>query len=126
MYTIAVDVRRRLIEVGISGFWTAEVFQHYAQDLQAAIATMPPSDQGHLTLADVSGAVIQPQQIVEAFQTFINRGARRSRKIALYTPTALPRLQSKRISGGTPFVQVFETKEAAERWLFASDTQVAA
>ena len=126
MYTIAVDTKRRLVEVAISGFWTAEIFKGYARDLQAAVATLPPSDEGHLTIADVSGAVTHPQQIVEAFQNFINRGTRRSRKIALYTPTALPRLQSKRISGGNPFVQVFETRDAAESWLFADEAQAAA
>lgn len=126
MYSIAVNGERRLIEVEISGFWTADVFESYARDLQAAIATLPPSAEGHFTLADVSRAVIQPQQIVEAFQKFINRGTKRSRRIALYTPTALPRLQSKRISGDNPFVQVFETKQAAERWLFAEDAQAAA
>ena len=41
-------------------------------------------------------------------------------------PTALPRLQSKRVSGGNPFVQMFETRDATERWLFANEAQAAA
>lgn len=43
-----------------------------------------------------------------------------------YTPTALPRLKSKRVSGGNPVVQVFEKREAAERWLFADEARAAA
>jgi hypothetical protein len=124
MYTIAVDGRRRLVEVAINGFWTPEVFAAYAADLQRAIAKIPPSAEGHVTLADVSNASIQPQQLVEAFQRFIGRGDRPSRRIALYTDAVLPRMQCKRISGGNPNVQVFATREEAEAWLF--DDQAAA
>lgn len=118
MYTIAVDERRRLVEVTISGFWTTEIFGSYARDLQAAVATLPPGGDGHVTLADVSDAAIQPQHVIDAWQSFINRAAHPSRRIALVTSSALPRLQAKRISGSNPFVQVFDTRDAAERWLF--------
>ena len=118
MYTIEVDAAKGLIKTKLIGFWNRSVFESYRRDILTLSRNLAENAGGHVTLCDITEAMIQPQDIIAAFQDFIVNAPLKSRKIALHTSSLLSRMQGKRLAAVHPSLRVFTTREEALNWLF--------
>ena len=79
----------------------------------------PPN--AHLTLNDVTGMLIQPQETVAAFQAMLAAPEYRSRRLAFIVPPTLARNQLMRALASRGEGRCFEDPDEAEAWLFHED-----
>lgn len=118
MYTIALDQERALIKVRLFGFWTPTTFANYRHEILALTGTLGDVPGGHATLCDISGALIQPKEIIDGFQKLIGGAPIKSRRIAIHTNSPLSRMQGRRITSTSATLGVFATEAEALAWLF--------
>ena len=121
-HSIHIDHARKLVDVRMAGFYTAEDLSWAGEDVRAAINTLGDDAGQHVTLYDVSDVQVAPQATVEALkETLANPVVRRmwARKVAYVTPSALGRLQLLRLREVRPDIEVFEDRETALAWLLA-------
>jgi len=123
MYTIALDHAHGLLRLKLSGFWTADTVRAFAADQQAAVAKLGCANGNHIVLVDLSGFVIQTQEVVAMCKAFIDGAANPSRRLALVRGEGLARIQSKRVLG-RPDMAIFGSIAEAEHWLFSPDDRV--
>lgn len=119
-WTIDVDPVRNLVRIRISGFFTAADIAAFKLDRDAAHRRLTCEPNQHLTLTDVSGMRIQPQDIVHAFKLLLADKRQQSRKLAFITGSSLARLQLLRASENRR-ARLFTNADDAEAWLFAAD-----
>ena len=121
MIKVTTDPARQLIIAHMSGFLSTEEVDQYARDKDAAVAAMGWRSGEYLLLIDTAKDVIQPQEIVAAFQHLAINTRYKPRRIAVTRTGSLTRMQTNRILSVRDNTAVFDTVEAAEAWLFADD-----
>jgi hypothetical protein len=124
-FTVTADPARDLIRIRMSGFFTpadVEAF-HAVRAVEHAKLTCGPNR--HLTLNDVTGMIVQAQDIVAAFQSLLADPAYRSRRLAFVVSRTLARSQLMRALDART-ARCFEDAAQAEAWLLTAEDDAAA
>ncbi|GAA3262800.1 STAS/SEC14 domain-containing protein [Sphingomonas yabuuchiae] len=119
MYKVTVDLARGYFEVTPHGFWTLDTIADFARELEQTVHRIRATGRTPVSLCDLSGAMIQSQEVVAAFIQMMQNPAVRSGRVAVYTPGALTRFQAVRANQDHEEFRFFTCKEAARTWLFA-------
>ncbi len=117
MFTIEANHRRKLIRADVSGFWTAGEVQDFSDQEQRLIRSLGWSSGEFMLLVNTTDALIQPQEVVIAFQAILMNSPLKAARIAVVKGGSLSGMQTRRIlirEGSAHF----ETIQEAEAWLF--------
>ncbi|MBX3563216.1 MAG: hypothetical protein KF730_01440 [Sphingomonas sp.] len=121
--TIRIDRAHKLVEVHLSGFFTAEDAAWTGEELRAAILSLGLAPGEHVTLYDATELNVAPNATVEAVKSmFANPSVRPlwARKVAIITRSALARLQIRRLREARADIAIFAERDAAVDWLLAA------
>lgn len=120
---IQIDHARKLIDVRIAGFVTAEDAGWMGEEVRAAILSLDAEPETHVTLYDVTGLSVAPQETIEAVKSmFANPEVRPlwARKVAIVTKSALGKMQFRRLREARGDIAIFTERGEAIEWLFAA------
>lgn len=120
---IQIDYARKLIDVRIAGFVTAEDAGWMGEEVRAAILSLDAEPETHVTLYDVTGLSVAPQETIEAVKSmFANPEVRPlwARKVAIVTKSALGKMQFRRLREARGDIAIFTERDEAIEWLFAA------
>ena len=118
-YSIHVEPERDLVRIAMAGLFTPEDIQGFHAAREIAHAKLTCGRNAHLTINDLRGMKIQPQESVAAFQQMLGAPEYRSRRLAFVIGRTLARSQLQRaLAGRGPDTRCFDTVAEAEAWLF--------
>lgn len=120
---IQIDHARKLIDVRIAGFVTAEDAGWMGEEVRAAILSLDAEPETHVTFYDVTGLSVAPQETIEAVKSmFVNPEVRPlwARKVAIVTQSALGKMQFRRLREARGDIAIFTERGEAIEWLFAA------
>jgi hypothetical protein len=124
-FSFRVDRATSLVRITMSGLFTRADVAAFIAARNEAHAALACGPNRHLTLNDLRGLKIQPQEIVAEFRDMLGAPQYRSRKLAFVLGATLARAQLMRALGGRQ-LHCFETIEDAEAWLLAEEEDAAA
>ena len=124
-FSFRIDPALGLVRITMSGLFTPADVAAFLAARAEAHARLGCAPNQHLTLNDMRGMKIQPQEIVAAFRDMLADPAYRSRKFAVVIGATLARAQLMRALG-TRRIACFETPEEAEAWLLSDAEDAAA
>ncbi len=116
-FSITAEPERDLVRIRMSGFFTPADIVAFLEERSRAHARLTCGPNQHLTLNDVRGMNIQPQEAVAGFQAMLADPAHRSRRLAFVVAPTLARGQLVRALSGRSNTQFFEELTEAETWL---------
>jgi hypothetical protein len=116
-YSFDVDVPRDLVRIAMGGLFTPEDIDGFLEARRAAHARLRCGPNEHLTINDLRGMKIQPQESVAGFQQMLGAPEYRSRRLAFVIGRTLARKQLLRALDGRG-AQCFDSIVEAEAWLF--------
>lgn len=119
MIRVTADASRKLVIAHMSGFLSVEEVEQFSREKDAAVEAMGLRSEEYLLLIDTAEAIIQPQEIVAAFQQLVTSARYKARRIAVARKGSLTRMQTTRILNLRDDAAVFESIEEAEAWLFS-------
>jgi len=116
-FEVTIDTARKLLRVTLTGFFDVQDVEALEAEKVLALRRLAVAPNQHLTLVDVSGCKLQPQDVFHAFQSAIGDPRYMAKRIAFVTGSSLARMQVRRmlLRDDAAF---FDTIEAAEAWLF--------
>jgi hypothetical protein len=116
-YSIQTQEGPPLIRVTLRGFWTMDIFQAYMEECGRVIQGLMARHGRFDTLGDCNDFPVQGPDVSAAFERLkqMSNATPRNR-IALFTRSALGRLQAERLVGN-PHSKVFANEAAAIEWL---------
>jgi hypothetical protein len=118
-FTIDIDPRRDVVRIRLSGFFSVDDISRFQTELLLAHKRLSCGRKGGpLTINDISGMMIQSQEVVTRWGAFLADPAHRSRRLAFVVGSSLARMQLQRAIGEREAC-VFTDAAAAEKWLFA-------
>ncbi|MGQ0659671.1 hypothetical protein [Sphingosinicella sp.] len=120
-FSITAEPDRDLVRIRMSGFFTPADIAAFLDARARAHAQLTCGSNQHLTLNDVRGLSIQPQDSVAAFQTMLADSNYRSRRLAFVVAPTLARGQLARALSGRANTRMFEDPHEAEAWLLDPD-----
>ena len=120
-FSFEVDRSRNLVKIRMSGLFSLDDIAAFIEARREAHAELHCPPNAHVTLNDIRGMKIQPQETVAAFQAMLAAPEYRSRRLAFIVPTTLTRNQLMRALASRGGGRSFEDPEAAEAWLFEED-----
>jgi hypothetical protein len=113
MYALVVEAHN-LIRVNFSGVLSTDEADALVAEFKQCADALVRSYGSYRTLVDLSDSSVQMQSVVELFARFANSGGR-STHIFLITPSALARMQMKRIISHDK-LKCFASLAEAELW----------
>ena len=117
-----VDRARGVVRTVLSGFFELEDVARYARERNLAIRKLGCPPNRHLTLIDATSCQLSTPDVVAALQGVIGEPGYRSLRCAMVVPGALAKMQARRaVQRGD--VGMFDTDDAAERWLLAEPAE---
>lgn len=119
-HVIAIDHARLLVEVRLAGFFNPLQAAHATDEVRAAIRTLGDRVGQHVTLYDASGIDVAPAATVELLKGAYADPAIRhlwARRVAYVSPSALMRIQLKRLRAARADIGIFAEREAALDYL---------
>ena len=122
MHSIQVDPVNTLVEARLSGFFDIAETQRVIDDVRAAVRGLGDRAGQHLSLYDVKNVEVAPGPTIELLQSAFADPAIRhlwARKVAFVTPSALGRMQLKRLREAREDIGVFASRAEALAWLLA-------
>lgn len=121
-FSISIDRPRSLVRITMAGLFTPADIRDFIEARRVAHAQLTCGPNMHLTLNDVRGMKIQPQESVAGFQQLLAGPEYRSRRLAFVAARTLARSQLMRALSNRE-AQCFEDIAHAEAWLFAEEQQ---
>jgi hypothetical protein len=119
-FSIETDVRRDLVRIHLAGFFSVDDIERFQAELLLAHKRLNCALKGGpLTINDVSGMMIQSQEVVARWGAFLSNPAHRSRRLAFVVGSSLARMQLQRAIGKRE-ARVFTNSAEAEDWLLAA------
>lgn len=118
-FSIVCEPDRDLIRISMAGLFAPSDIAAFLAARREAHAELRCAPNAHLTLNDVRGMKIQPQQAVAAFQDMLADSAYRSRRLAFVVAPTLARGQLARALAGRHDAALFEDPAEAEAWLLS-------
>jgi hypothetical protein len=119
-FSVTCDPDRDLIRISMAGLFTPADIAAFLEERRRAHARLRCGANRHLTLNDVRGMKIQPQDAVAAFRHMLSDPAYRSRRLAFIVAPTLARGQLARALTGRD-ARMFEDPREAEAWLMRPD-----
>ncbi len=119
MITVSVDHARKTVIARMSGFLSTEEVKAFARKEEEAVESMDLGSGQFYLLIDTSEAIIQPQDVVAAFQHLVQNAVYKAARIAVARHGSLTKMQTERILRVRGDAAVFETLAEAEEWLFS-------
>lgn len=117
MFSVEVDLERGVFETSISGFWTLAEVAAFGRAITQAAGRIVATGRRPLSLCDYTGAAIQSQEVIAAFETLMANPVHRSRRVAMFTSGAMARMQATRATRSREEFRFFTDRAAALRWL---------
>lgn len=125
-FSIEIDPPLDLVRIRLSGFFGVDDVTRFQAELLLAHKRLRCGRRGGpLTINDISGMVIQSQDVVARWREFLADPTHRSRRLAFVVGSSLARMQLQRAIDGRD-ARVFTDAAEAERWLLAEGTEAAA
>lgn len=118
-FSIVVEPERDLVRIAMAGLFTPEHIRAFYEARREAHGQLRCERNAHLTLNDLRGLKIQPQESVLAFHELLADPAYRSRRLAFVIGTTLARGQLLRALAGRGAACV-DTVAEAEAFLFGA------
>lgn len=105
------------VHFSIAGFWDAEAMQRFLEELNIACVPYVKSRQRIHAVGDMDGFVPQNAETAEKIRTHL-MGSKEAglERVAIIKPSALVKLQYRRISKGIE-VEFFDSKADALAWI---------
>lgn len=116
MYSLSHQPSRNALSIVIEGFWTLDTFSNFERDVVDFVRRLTQHGRHHMVLVNVAGTAIQTQEVIRNFQLLIEMEEPQPRKIAFIAPTALSRMQTRRLVIRDN-IRLFQEVADAERWL---------
>lgn len=114
MYKYSFDHDLNLLDIAWKGPFTPEGVQTYARELLVRFA-QEGFAPGYLLRMDMSGSATQPKDALPIFEAEF-RDFPKAARIAIITPSAITRLQVKRIMT-QPYLRIFAQADEGLAWL---------
>ncbi|MBO9621791.1 MAG: hypothetical protein J7500_03675 [Sphingomonas sp.] len=118
-FSIDVEPERDLVRIAMSGFFTPADIADFLEERRKAHLRLHCARNQHLTINDLRGMKIQPQDSVAEFQRMLGAPEYRSRRLAFVIGPTLARSQLSRALSGRD-ARCFQTVVEAEAWLFSA------
>ena len=118
-FSIDVEPERDLVRIAMSGFFTPADIADFLDARRKAHLRLRCARNQHLTINDLRGMKIQPQESVAEFQRMLGAPEYRSRRLAFVIGPTLARSQLSRALSGRD-ARCFQTVVEAEAWLFSA------
>jgi hypothetical protein len=119
-FSIHAEPERDLVRITMAGLFTPEDIEAFYAARDVAHAKLACGRNQHLTINDLRGMKIQPQESVAGFQQMLGAPEYRSRRLAFVIGQTLARSQLQRaLAGRGPDVRCFDSVTEAEAWLFS-------
>ncbi|WP_342657614.1 STAS/SEC14 domain-containing protein [Sphingomonas sp. NY01] len=119
MHTITFRHDINLLDIAWMGQFTRDSAADYAREVLHRFAA-ERFKPGYLLRMDMSASPVQSQVGASVIHEQL-RGFPRASAIAIVTPSAITRMQVRRLMT-QPYLQVFDTAEPALQWLLAGDS----
>lgn len=116
--SVISDRSRQLVRAALSGMLTLDDVESFYRREQQAVQEMGCRSGEFLLLVETSGNFVQSQEVMGAFQRLIAHSPVKAKRVAIVREGALSSMQTRRIAKAREAVEVFDTVEAAEAWLF--------
>jgi hypothetical protein len=120
-FSFQTDRALDLVRIQMSGLFTSDDIAAFLEARRRAHAELRCGPNQHLTLNDVRGMKIQPQDAVSAFRLMLSDPAYRSRRLAFVASQTLARSQLMRALAGREDTGCFDSVEEAEAWLLRDE-----
>ena len=121
-FEISVDLRRRLIDMRLRGFWDSATFDAFAVEFSAALQQLHRQGGCDLALVDGSEFAVQSRDILGRFAEVMRQNERYlAKRTASIVPAELNRMQAARV-GEAINKRDFASRAAAEAWLFDTES----
>ena len=118
-FSIHAEPERDLVRITMAGLFTPEDIADFYKARDVAHAKLKCRRNEHLTINDLRGMKIQPQESVAGFQQMLGAPEYRSRRLAFVIGRTLARSQLQRaLANRGPDTRCFDTVAEAEAWLF--------
>ncbi|WP_267395765.1 MULTISPECIES: STAS/SEC14 domain-containing protein [unclassified Sphingomonas] len=114
MYRIAVDARRGLVEVVLSGMLSLDETATYINDLRRSFV-VNKLQPNYAMVIDVSACNIQAQDMIKAMGEHM-AAMPKARAIVIVTGSSLARMQVRRLFT-QPYARIVSTQEEALAWV---------
>lgn len=124
VYEVRVDRERLLIDVTMSGFFSAEDAGWAGEQVRAAVQSLGAAAGRHVTLYDLTRMKVMNAEGLESVRTAILNPAVRpiwARRIAYVAVEALQRMQVRRMMALREGTALFSDRQAALDWLLRKD-----
>ena len=95
-FDVNVDTSRDLVRLTLHGFFAPADVVAFEAERDRGHARLTCAPNAHLTLADVRGMTVQPQDVVKTFGGLLANPKHQSRKLALVFASALAKRQLAR------------------------------
>ena len=124
IFSFDIDKARGLVRITMAGLFTPADIRNFLAARRDAHVALGCAPNMHVTLNDVRGMKIQPQDSVAGFQEMLAAPEYRSRRLAFVAARTLARSQLMRALSSRE-ARCFEDVAHAEAWLFAEERDVA-
>ena len=116
-FSFEVDPSRDFVRITMSGLFGLDEIAAFLEARRQAHRRLQCAPNAHLTLYDLRGLKIQPQETVAAFREMLAAPDYRSRRLAFVAGQTLARSQLLRALGSRD-ARCFDDPIQAEAWLF--------
>ena len=116
---VSSDRSRRLVRAVLSGMLNRDDVETFYRSELEAVEAMGCRTGEFFLLVETRGNVVQRREVMEAFQRLIEHSPVKAKRIAIVRAGALSSMQTRRIAKARGGVEVFDTVEDAENWLFS-------
>jgi stage II sporulation SpoAA-like protein len=116
-YSIQASTDSTLLRIALRGFWTIATFDAFTAESGRAIHAILARHGRFDMLSDCDDFPVQGPDVSAAFQQLRDSSQEASgNRMAVYTRSALGRIQAERLLG-SPDCRIFESEAAALEWL---------
>lgn len=119
-FEVSVDIRRKLLDMTMRGFWDIATFESFAAEFARALQILHRQGGCDVAIVDGREFAVQSRDILERFgQVMRDNAPYLAKRTASIVPSELNRMQASRVTESLTRMD-FATREAAEAWLFGS------
>lgn len=116
-YTVQIQEDPPLLRIALRGFWTLDTFNAFFEELGQAGRSLVARHGRFDMLSDCCDFPVQGPEVSAAFLELKQASPVASgNRVAIYTPSALGRIQAERLLGN-PDCKIFASETAALEWL---------
>ena len=120
-FSFKVDPARDLVRITMAGLFTPDDIAAFAEARREAHNKLSCPPNAHVTLNDLRGLKIQPQEVVVAFREMLAAPYYRSRRLAFVVGPTLARNQLTRALANRD-ARCFDDPVSAEAWLLSQES----